>query len=108
MRVCFDNKCIIGGGGGECQKRLHVLAGGGKKSYPSSLRGVQKVPNVPFPHLPAPPPLPINNEHSLTPPILWVQIVQSYSCLFQTPFRFNCLIKNKTYSPIKERYANEI
>ena len=25
--------------------------GGAKKSYSSSLRGVQKVPNVPFPHL---------------------------------------------------------
>ena len=46
------------GGGGMGQKRLHILAGGGggKKSYPSSLRGVQKVPSVPFPHLPAPPP----------------------------------------------------
>ena len=57
----FDNKGIMGGG--EVSKMFTCSSGGGGGSYPSSLRGVQKVPNVPFPHLPAS--LPINNEHTL-------------------------------------------
>ena len=57
-----------GGAGGGGRKRLRVLAGGGggQKKLSFIIEGVQKVPNVPFPHLPVPFPLPINNEHSLS------------------------------------------
>lgn len=52
---------LLGGEG--VQKSFYVHDGGGEKSFPSSLRGVQKVFNVTLSHLPAP--LPVNNEHSL-------------------------------------------
>ena len=55
---------LLGGGGGVwVQKSFYFHDGGGEKSFPSSLMGVQKVFNVTLSHLPAP--LPVNNEHSL-------------------------------------------
>jgi hypothetical protein len=59
MHACFIavNFSIHTGGGGEGVRR------GGTKSLPSVWRGVKKVFNPYFPHLPTP--LPVNNDHSL-------------------------------------------
>jgi hypothetical protein len=82
MHVCFiavNFSIHTEGGGGGGQKSLYFYEGGGTNSLPSVWKGVKKVFNPYFPHLPSP--LPINNDHSLN-----LSIYDTYDNTIKTCF----------------------